>query len=513
MSYLKVVDSRGEKIPFSALQLPYEGAATGRRMSSWGTSTMGPNASLYGSLNRLRSRTRELIRNNPLVDGSVDTFVSNLVGTGISPRWQVDNPELKTQIQDLWNDWTEEADLNGLCDFYGLQSLVSRALIDAGECLVKFIPRSANEDLSVPLQLQVLEADHLDESYNTIAPNGNEIRMGIEIDAEGKRQAYWLFKEHPGEYFILSGINRIDRVRVPASECLHIFRPMRPGQMRGRPWLSSIIVKLRELDQYEDAELVRKKTAAMFGGFIEEAAGADDSRYLGRDAGTDANQAQIIALEPGTFPLLPPGKKVSFSSPVDVGVTYAVWIKQQLREIAQGIGITYEQLTGDLSDVNYSSIRAGLLEFRRRCVNLQFQTLVFQFCKPVSKRWMDAAVLSGALNIAGYFPNRRIYRRIKWRPDGWPWVDPVKEILAEQLAIRNGLKSRAQSIAERGGDVESVDKEIAEDNARADDLGLIFDSDPRKTSSSGSIQKATDAAIAESMTATSSPATQQQQGA
>jgi capsid protein len=126
---------------------------------------------------------------------------------------------------------------------------------------------------------------------------------------------------------------------------------------------------------------------------------------------------------------------------------------------------------------------------------------------------MDAAVLSWALNIAGYFPNRRIYRRIKWRPDGWPWVDPVKEILAEQLAIRNGLKSRAQSIAERGGDVESVDKEIAEDNARADDLGLIFDSDPRKTSSSGSIQKATDAAIAESMTATSSPATQQQQGA
>ncbi len=513
MSYLKVVDSRGEKIPLSALQLPYEGAATGRRMSAWGTSTMGPNAALYGSINRLRARTRELIRNNPLVDGSVDTFVSNLIGTGISPRWQLDDPTLKKQIQDLWNDWTEEADFNGLCDFYGLQSLVSRALMDAGECLVKFIPRSANEDLSVPLQLQVLEADHLDESYNSIAPNGNEIRMGIEIDAEGKRQAYWLFKEHPGEYFLLAGINRIVRVRVPASDCLHIFRPMRPGQLRGRPWLSSIIVKLRELDQYEDAELVRKKTAAMFGGFIEEEnAVGDPGAWLGRSGGADTNNAPIIALEPGTFPVLPTGKKVSFSQPVDVGITYSVWIKQQLREIAQGIGITYEQLTGDLSNVNYSSIRAGLLEFRRRCQNLQLQILVFQFCKPVSRRWMDATVLSRALNIADYSLNRRIYRRIKWLPDGWPWVDPVKEILAEQMAIRNGLKSRAQSVAERGGDVETVDKEIAEDNARADGHGFILDSDPRKTAGTGAIQKATDAAIADSMASTGA-STPQQQGA
>ena len=515
MSYLKVVDSRGEKIPLSALQLPYEGAATGRRMSSWGTTSLGASAALYGSLNRLRARSRELIRNNPLCDGASDTFVANLVGSGISPRWQVDNPELKTQIQELWNDWTEEADFNGVCDFYGLQAMVSRALIDAGECLVKFVPRSAGEDLSVLLQLQVLEADHLDESYNSIAPNGNEIRFGIEIDAEGKRQAYWLFKEHPGEFFLLQGINRIVRVRVPATDCLHIFRPLRPGQMRGRPWLSSIITKLRELDQYEDAELVRKKTAAMFGGFIEEEnALGDPGAYLGRSGGVDTNQAQIIALEPGTFPVLPVGKKVSFSQPIDVGSTYEVWIKQQLREIAMGWGITYEQLTGDLSGVNYSSIRAGLLEFRRRCQMLQYQTLIFQFCKPVSRGWMDAAVLSWALNIANYLPNRRIYRRIKWRPDGWPWVDPVKDILAEQMAMRNGLKSRDQCIAERGGDAEIVDREIAAGNVRADGYGFIFDSDPRKTVGTGAIQRATDAVIADTMGPTGAASTPQQpQGA
>ena len=495
--YLKIVDARGDRIPIHALGGDYEGASMGRRMSTWGVSTRGPNNTLYTSLNRLRARSRELIRNHPLMDGGVDTFVANLIGSGISPRWQLNDKNLKTQIQELWNDWTEEADFNGVCDFYGLQSLVSRALIDAGESLVRFIPAypGDNADLTVPLQLQVLEADHLDETYNTVATNGNEVRMGIEIDKSGIRQAYWLWKDHPGEAFLFA--NTMERIRVPASEILHIFRPLRPGQMRGRPWLSSIIAKLHELDQYEDAELVRKKTAAMFGGFIYEETPqvGDPGAWLGRTGTKDSNLSDVVALEPGTFPVLPMGKKVEFSNPVDVGITYEVWIKQQLREIAAGWGITYEQLTGDLSGVNYSSIRAGLLEFRRRCAMLQVQTLVFQLCRPVSRRWMDAAVLSNALTIYGYFPNRRIYRRIKWRPDGWAWVDPVKDQLAQQMSVRNGFKSRAKVVAEMGDDVETVDEEIAEDNARADKLGLILDTDPRQTSNLGKLQQTTTSTV------------------
>lgn len=502
VGYLRIVDSRGNKIPVYAVSGDYEGAATGRRMGSWGVSTRGPNTSLYGSMNRLRARSRELIRNHPLMDGAIDSYVANLIGSGIFPRWQIKDKDLKAEIQELWGDWIEESDFNGLCDFYGLQSLVSRALFDAGECLVRKIPSypGDNVDVTVPLQLQVLEPDHLDETYNTIAPNGNEIRMGIEIDRFGRRQAYWLWPEHPGEAFLSAGT--LERIRVPATDIVHIYRPLRPGQMRGRPWLSSIIVKLHELDQYEDAELVRKKTAAMFGGFIYEESSpvGDPGAWLGRPAQQDAHQNDIIALEPGTFPVLPTGKKVVFSAPTDVGITYEVWIKQQLREIAAGIGITYEQFTGDLTDVNYSSIRAGLLEFRRRCAMLQVQTIAFQMCRPIARAWLDAAVFSGALKIPDYYAHRRKYRRVKWRPDGWPWVDPVKDQLAEQMAVRNGFKSRAQVIAERGGDIETVDQDIAEDNARADRLDLVFDSDPRKTAASGTMQRALDGAMAAAVT-------------
>jgi len=487
---LRILDSRGNRIPLSAVvDPPFEGAATGRRMNTWGTSTVGPNSSLYSSLNRLRSRSRELIRNNPLVQGGVDSYVANAISAGIFPRWQIGDAVLKKDIQDLWDEFVPKADYYGACSFYGLQSLAFNGLIDAGEILSRKVVRSTSAGLPVPLQIQLIEADHLDETYSTIAPNGNEIRMGIELDSGNRRAAYWLWSEHPGESF-LTGRNINWRISVPAREIDHVYRPVRAGQMRGRPWLASIIVKIHEYDLYDDAEQVRKKGAAMFGGFIEEdAVQIDPANYFGKKKDPDSDNRNVLALEPGTFPILPQGKKVHFSEPADVGTSYEMWTRQQLRQIATGIGITYEQLTGDLTGVNYSSIRAGLLEFRRRVQQLQMEILIFQFCQPAAEAFLDAAVLSGMLRIRDYYRNRRQYLKIQWRPDGWPWVDPVKDQLAEQMAVRNGFKSRAQVVAERGGDVETVDREIAEDNARADRFGLVYDSDPRNMTKSGVMQK------------------------
>jgi lambda family phage portal protein len=483
--YLSIVDHRGQPIPVAAVEGAYEGAASGRRMGTWGTSGAGPGAALFSNLSTLRSRSRQLIRNNPLVDGGADSYVANIIGSGINPRWQLEDTALKEEIQELWDDWTEEADFYESLDFYGLQSLVCRGLIDAGEMLSRHVYRRPEDGLSVPLQVQLLEADHLDHTFNSVADNGNEIRMGIEIDAEGKRTAYHLWAEHPGEAFIMNR-NPGERRRIPANQVRHVFKPLRAGQMRGRPWLASIIVKLHELDQYDDAELVRKKTAAMFGGFITETVSSNDpTTFFGTRKADDGEGRDVVAFEPGTFPVLPRGMDVKFSEPADVGQTFEVWIKQQLRQIAKGMGITYEQLTGDLAGVNYSSIRDGLLEFRRRVEQLQREILIFQFCRPTAHAWLDAAVQSGTLRIPDYFKNRRIYRRIKWRPDGWPWVDPVKDQLAEKMAVRSGFKSRSQVIAGQGGDIETVDRETAEDNARADRLGLIYDTDPRKITPKG----------------------------
>jgi lambda family phage portal protein len=255
---------------------------------------------------------------------------------------------------------------------------------------------------------------------------------------------------------------------------LHLFRPLRPGQLRGQPWLTQVLVKLHELDQYDDAELVRKKTAAMFAGFVTK--NAPEDQILGEGT-ADSNGAALAGLEPGTLQVLLPGEDVKFSSPADVGSSYETFMRVQLRSIAAGIGITYEQLTGDLTGVNYSSIRAGLLEFRRRCQQFQHHVIVFQLCLPVWRRWLQSAILNGTLPTEASVTD---YYDAKWIPPGFSWVDPLKDIKAQVTAVRAGFKSRAEVVSEQGYDAEAIDREISADNERADELGLQYESDPRK---------------------------------
>ena len=459
---------------------PFEGAGNGRRLSNWGTSTAGPNSTLFSSLGSLRSRSRELSRNDPQICGALDCLVSNIVGMGISPRWQLSDSKLKKRIQQLWSDWTQEADAGGLLDFYGLQSLIARSIIESGEVLIRFCPKRSGS-LLVPLQLQILEADHLDETYNTIAPNGNEIRMGIEFDKAGKRAAYWMFREHPGEVF-MTVRNQFDRVRIPASEILHAYQPLRPGQQRGRPWLASLILTMHELNQFNDAELVRKKTAAMFGGFITQPSEEGNMPPLfGSEGEADETGSPVIQMEPGTFPALPPGYNVTFSQPADVGGNYSSFVKHQEQRAARGIGgLTYEKFTGDLSGVTYSSIRAGNLEFQRQCKQFIFNVMAYQICRPVARYWLSQVELSNAMRLPGYTKDPKSYMRIKWTIDGWPWVDPLKDLKASTGLVRSGFSSRTQEVAERGMDVETLEEEIQADNERADAGGFVFDSDARK---------------------------------
>ncbi len=478
MKTLSILDYNGNKIQ------AHEGASTGRRLHTWGMSSAGPNNVLHNSLSSLRNRSRELTRNNPLADGGVDSFVANLIGTGITPRWQIKDDAKKEEVQELWSDCVDEFDFEGIDDFYGLQGLAARSLIEAGEVFVlKHFVNDSN--LIVPFQIQILESDFCDASYNAVAPNGNKIRMGIEYSKKNKRLAYWMFKEHPGEAF-LNGADFGERIRIPADRICHIFKRLRPGQQRGRPWLSSIIVKLHEIDQCSDAELVRRKTTAMFGGFITKPPN-EEQRVLG-----DEEENGIVALEPGTFSELPEGYEVTFSNPKDVGGNYIAWMEHEIRAVAKGIGITYEQFTGDLSKVNFSSIRAGLLEFQRRCVLIQKNQIIFQFCRPVSNDWLKVAVIAGSISVPDFNKKIREYKRIQWRPDGWKYVNPLQDVKAELIAIRSGLKSRDQSIAELGYDIEKVDRDIQRDNQRVDQLKIILDSDPRKTTISGVYQSADD---------------------
>ncbi len=460
----------------------HEAAGAGRRSFAWLPSNPGAVAALTATQTELRTKSRDLVRRNAWANAALESYVANAIGTGIKPQSLVTDSALRERIQALWRDWTLDADAAGLTDFYGLQALACRAMLEGGEALIRIRYRRPEDGLAVALQLQVLEPEHLPVTLNTTVENGNVIRAGIEFDGLGRRVAYHLYRTHPedGALAPMSGNGGMETVRVDASEILHLFRPLRPGQIRGEPWLARALVKLNELDQYDDAELVRKKTAAMFAGFITRLAPEDN---LMGEGSADPNGVALAGLEPGTLQILEPGEDVKFSQPADVGASYAEFLRMQFRAVAAAMGVTYEQLTGDLTQVNYSSIRAGLLEFRRRCEALQHGVIVHQLCRPIWQAFIEQAVLEGSLALPGYVrgdpAQRRAYLAVKWIPQGWQWVDPQKEFNAMLTAMRAGLLSRSEAISSFGYDAEDIDREIAADNARADALGLVFESDPR----------------------------------
>jgi lambda family phage portal protein len=260
------------------------------------TSNAGPNASLDGAAPQLRAQSRDLMRKNALAASGRERLVSNMVGTGIKPK--IADAELAA----TWTTWTDQADAAGVLDFYGVERLVASSLVEAGEVFVRMRNRLPADGLVVPLQLEILEADFVPHDKNEILASGNAVRQGIEFDRvlRSKRVAYWVYPRHPDDGGNETSIN--EAVRVPASEICHIFEPIRPGQIRGEPWLTRVIARLKDLDTYDEAELVRKKVAAMFAGFIRRALPdgmtVDDLREVwGADASVDANGVGDVALD------------------------------------------------------------------------------------------------------------------------------------------------------------------------------------------------------------------------
>ncbi len=338
----------------------------------------------------------------------------------------------------------------------------------AGEVFLRFRPRRPEDGLAVPLQLQMIPSEMLPLT-KTEPWGGNPVRQGIEFDAIGRRVAYHFLRRHPGD--VTDPGAAYETVRVPASEIIHVIDPVDAGQLRGVSRFAPGIVKLFLLDQYDDAELDRKKVAAMHALFITTPA---PSEPFDAAEGESETGDRTLDLEPGQVVMLEPGEEIQTSAPANSGGTYEPFQYRTLLQVSAALGIPYAYLSNDMLKANYSNSRLALLEFRRRIEAYQHAVMVWQLCRRVWQRWLDVAVFSGALDLPGYDRQRRAYAACAWLPPKWDWVDPLKDARAEIEQIEAGLKSRTQALAERGYDAEQVDAEIAADRAREDRLGLAF---------------------------------------
>lgn len=432
---------------------PFEGASAGPRWSGLGWPA--PTATAATAAGQpLATRAQHFARNNPWAAQAIEALTTSIVGSGIKPRPLHPDRAVREALVSAWERWCDESDAAGRLDFYGMQALACRGLIEQGEAFARLIVSDG------AVRVALLDPEQVARDVTT-APGAPGVRIvgGIELDDLGRPLAYHV---RPG------GAAWAAPVRVPADDVMHLIRPLAPGQVRGVSWLAPALLRLHELDQYEDATLVRAKVAALFAGFVTDPNG--DAAGL---PGTMSGEVLETGMEPGSLLPLPPGADVKFSAPVEP-VQYGAYVKAHLRAVAAAVGVPYEHVSGDYEGVTYSSVRAALVEFRRRVEAWQFHLMVRQFCRPVWRRFVTLASLAGTVPADGFARDPEPYLAAEWLPPRFDFVDPKKDIEAEVIAIDRGLKSRAMAVAERGYDIEEIDRQIAADRDRARELGLSF---------------------------------------
>ena len=429
-------------------------AATGsRRGSGLGhTHAISPEVSAAAPL--VRSRARYLALNNPFIANAVRNWCAALVGTGIRPNVRADDPGTRELAGGSFEIWAEEVDHAGRTDFWGLQRDIVQHMVMDGEALVLF------RDESDGLQLQLIPPELLDESKTASLSGGREVVNGVEFDAQGRRAAYHVLPQKPSSLYA----EYSPPVRIDAADVLHIMQPVGAGQVRGLSWLASAVLSASELDQLSDALLVSAKIAAMHAGFV-----VDQTNMGGAaQAFPDADSLSDISLEPGVMRILPGGTDVRFSSPEQLKDAPA-FVRMNLLALAAALGVPEHMLSGDLTNANYSSLRAGLLPFRARVEQCQYGVLVPQLLRPIWRRWLTTEILAGRLDLSPEL-------RAEWIMPRHMQVDPSKDMTAVREALTLGLMSRSQAINELGWNADDLDREIAADRAREAELGLSFTS-------------------------------------
>jgi lambda family phage portal protein len=419
------------------------------------------NADHFMDARTIRAKVRALEQNVPYVVAGLEGLVSSTVGTGIMPRATGKDA---VRLNELYAKWMPQCDADGQLDFHGLVALAYRTMERDGEVLIRLRPRRISDGIAVPLQLQVLEIDWLD-SYKTGMVDGNQVINGIEYDALGSRIAYWLYDQHPGEIAQVS-VNRSVSRRIPARAIIHLFNPKRPGQGRGISRFASVVTRVRDLQLYEDAELQRKNLETRLSVLASgDATLLENPAGTGQASGGAAATGQLGELASGSITQVPSGVNLTIVEP-KAAPGYAESVKLALHLIAVGIGVPYEMLTGDMVEVNFSSARVRLLDFRRSVQQMQWLTIIPKLLIPIHTAFVDAAYMAGEISKPDY--------SVDFSPPKFDYVNPEQDVKAEQAEIAVGLATVSEKLRQRGEDPARVFAERAAEIKKMKELG-IFD--------------------------------------
>lgn len=407
-----------------------------------------------------RSTVLRLAYTNPYGRKALRALLNGTIGWGITGA-----PKAPKQVQTLWERWTRVSDFRGRLNFYGQQALATRTMFREGEAfIVRHLingPRNSKGELTeakvLPLRLDILDSGMLDTGKTS-----ENIEEGIEYDADGKPVAYWFHRARP-DYR-----RARPSVRYAAEDVIHLYEQEEAGQKRGRSVFEPVIKRMGDIEEALEADLVRRKIESCFVGFRRINPDWVDQPFGEiEDRGPDLPPAEVF--EPGTLTTLNPGEDVQFADPKPAGgLNDAVRIN--LLATAAGMGVTYEHATGDLSHVNFSSYRAGALEFDATNEERQFNTIIPVFLDRVWDWFCEAAYEFGKARAPSY--------EMRWTPPPRKSIDRKGDAEADILEMQAGLENRRSLLNSRGLDHDTFMEETAADLKRQQDQGLFYKGDP-----------------------------------
>lgn len=468
----------------------YSGASTGDLTGDWSTTPISANEALRRNQRTLRARSHDLVNNSD----HGHRFVHNLVkGNVVGPdgiglqsaaaffeTGEKDKTAAKT-VESGWQDWglAENCSMSGTLDWVAQCGLFITTVAEDGETIFQVVRgKTAGKH---GFALHQLDVERLDVELNEDLRGGNTIKLGIEFDFWRRPVAYY-FTSDGGSRATYSGTTGRHYVRIPASDIIHSFLPERVAQARGVPWMAPTMLRQKMLSAFEEAALVNARVGASKVGAIT----SEDGSGYGDDLDTVTGE-MIVEADPGTFFNLKTGQTVSGWDPDYPNGEFEVFTKSILRSISAGLGVDYAGLTGDLSDVNYSSSRLGQADARETWKGLQ-RWMVGAFCRPVFEGWLSMALAQQLLKI-GKTPLRleveEKYRKVTWHPRRWAPVDELKSANANKTNIANCTHTRSQIIREATGrDPQEVWVEMEQETNTLRKMGLLPDA-PKKAATEG----------------------------
>jgi lambda family phage portal protein len=468
----------------SVIRRSYAGANINRLTSNWVTNATSVDSELKGSLKKLRNRSRQLIRDVDYARNAIRCIVDNTTGTGVRLQLQVRkqrggklDQKINQQIEYAWHQWGRKDSCHtaGKLSWDDITRTAVSSMVEGGECLIRIVRGEKFGRSNIPFALEVLESDMLDEDYDgKSSKKGWEWRMGVEVDKWGRPQNYAFFTRHPGDTsFTTLPANKKRHIIVSAKDVIHLYKVERPGQTRGVPWLASAIERLHHLQGYEQAELVRARASSALMAWIQ----SPEGELSGDDV---EDEERVYDMSPGSIRYLAKGESVHVPNLDAPDGQFEPFIRAMLRALASGVGCSYEAISRDYSQTNYSSSRLSLLQDQQAFKAIQAQ-LKDNLLQIIFDEWLEVAVLGGTVDLPNYQFDPDRYRQVRWLFPGWQWVDPIKEVQSAQMAVRSGFKTQAQVVAEMGGDLEELLTARKNEIEMAEQLGLKFDTEPDST--------------------------------